>query len=285
MNKSFGILSGVFFILAAASLCSQESDPDKGTQPIVHQDQTKQVINSSKYPKQNQFSEGLASASDGSKFGFIDPQGHWVIEPQFGEVLFGFKNGLAWVYDKIDQGPKVLIIDRTGKTVNTLDEEIFSPYYFSNKGAFGNLIWDIDCKGSPRQCREIWYDRKGNVVFEREIDHISPKGAEENIDLKDKRRPADRPAVMTFSKKGKWGLKDRNDQVLLKPKYEFVEVLTYEKTFDESAAIIEETDEDGYLQKGFIITWKDGKLIQTQADKKQIEKFERIWFFKHKSSR
>lgn|GEM_PF-7022018 len=270
MNKNIGVLSVILIVLVATRLFGQENDPNKKTQPIV---------------QQGEFSEGLASASDGDKFGFVDPQGHWVIKPQFGKVLFGFKNGLAWVYDKIDQDPKVLIIDRTGKTVNRIDEDIFKPYYFSEKGAFGNLIWDMDCKGSPRQCREIWYDRKGHVVFEREINHVLPKGVEENINLGDKRQPADRPAVVSFSKKGKWGLKDPYDKVLLKPRYEFVDVLTNEATLDQSAACVEETDEDGFLQKGFIITWKDGKLIQAPANEKQIEEFEKIWFFNHKPPR
>ena len=42
------------------------------------------------------FSEGLAAASSGEVYGFIDIEGRWVIEPQFDQVE-PFKDGLAEV--------------------------------------------------------------------------------------------------------------------------------------------------------------------------------------------
>ena len=58
------------------------------------------------------FSEGLAAASLGEEFGFIDIEGRWVVEPQFDQVE-SFKDGLA----EVQRGDWFGLIDRAGHFV------------------------------------------------------------------------------------------------------------------------------------------------------------------------
>src|SRR4051812_23359552 len=58
------------------------------------------------------FSEGLAAASSGDAYGFIDLEGRWVVEPQFDQVE-PFKEGLA----EVQRGDWYGLIDKTGQFV------------------------------------------------------------------------------------------------------------------------------------------------------------------------
>src|SRR5262249_14998357 len=72
-----------------------------------------------KYDWAESFSEGLAAAEIGDKWGYIDKTGEFVIPPQY-EVAKKFSEGLAAV--KIDG--KFKFIDKTGKDI------IQTPFHF-----------------------------------------------------------------------------------------------------------------------------------------------------------
>lgn len=58
------------------------------------------------------FSEGLALGRQGSKLGFINNKGEWVVEPQF-DVAHDFKNGFA----RVEKDNKWGLIDKEGNWV------------------------------------------------------------------------------------------------------------------------------------------------------------------------
>jgi hypothetical protein len=71
-----------------------------------------QVVLQLPYPIVEPFSEGLAAASSGEAFGFIDIEGHWAIEPQFDQIK-PFQDGLA----EVQRGDFYGLIDKSGSFV------------------------------------------------------------------------------------------------------------------------------------------------------------------------
>jgi hypothetical protein len=63
-----------------------------------------------KFDMAKNFSDGLALVKQGEKFGYIDKQGQFKIDPTF-EVATSFRNGMAQVGTKTNQ----YLIDKSGK--------------------------------------------------------------------------------------------------------------------------------------------------------------------------
>lgn len=71
------------------------------------------------------FSEGLAAACIGGKYGFIDHSGAWVIEPQY-DGAESFIDGTAKIWN--EQKHEVYLIDKAGNIVEYLTPDgLYSP--------------------------------------------------------------------------------------------------------------------------------------------------------------
>lgn len=93
------------------------------------------------------FNEGLAKIQIGDKWGFIDPTGNIVIQPQF-EYVSDFHEGRAI----IQRGEKYGFIDQTGKIIAEPQFDEYTP--FSNGYA---IVEKDDCPG--------FIDKLGNVII------------------------------------------------------------------------------------------------------------------------
>ena len=117
------------------------------------------------------FTDGLAPAATGGKWGYIDKRGDWVIEPQF-EHAFGFKDGLA----SVEVGGRWGFIDQKGKFV------VNPQYDFIFGLSEGYAIFEIG-KGSIPGCGQYcgyhgFIDTKGRVMVEAKfVERPNPDGS------------------------------------------------------------------------------------------------------------
>lgn len=137
------------------------------------------------------FSEGLAGVEKNGKWGFIDKSGKLVINYQFDEVDGdGFNEGLA----AVKQGDKWGFINRAGKfEIKPQFEGIALPF----SGGFAGI--DIDYSSWAT------IDRTGKIIAE---------GGVWNRPFKDDR--------ILMYENGKFGFKDREDKIVIKPVYDYV---------------------------------------------------------------
>ncbi len=75
------------------------------------------------------FSEGLAAVWEGSRAGYIDKTGDYVIEPQFDWYANSFSEGLAAVKYRDASSPYAFVIDKEGQVV-------FESEYYTSIGEF-----------------------------------------------------------------------------------------------------------------------------------------------------
>jgi hypothetical protein len=106
------------------------------------------------------FSEGLAKASQNGAWGFIDSTGNFVIAPQF-RYAWSFSEGLA----NVEKDGKWGFIDRTGAFV------IKPAFYFAGNFSCGRAIIS-DQKNGITKYGVI--NRKGKVVIPLQFDYVWP---------------------------------------------------------------------------------------------------------------
>jgi len=135
------------------------------------------------------FSAGLAPLASAGKWGFIDPAGKWVIDPQF-EQAHSFGDGLA----PVRVGGRWGYIDRNGKFV-------VNPQYDFG-GEFYEGLASIVSGG-----KSGFIDTKGRVVVEAKFlrayrfsDGLAAVGTEEG-----------------------WGVIDRTGKMVVSPQFDYVE--------------------------------------------------------------
>lgn len=116
-------------------------------------DHAGKVIISGKYPDMAEFSEGLAPAGNGNKWGYIDTTGRIRIGLQF-EGVGSFSEGLA----RVRWGGRTGFIDRTGMVV--MRPQYAGAYDFSEGLA---MVFDESGRAS-------FIDKKGKQAFPGEFD-------------------------------------------------------------------------------------------------------------------
>ncbi|HVQ39627.1 MAG TPA: WG repeat-containing protein [Pyrinomonadaceae bacterium] len=117
------------------------------------------------------FTDGLAPAATGGRWGYISPKGEWVIAPQF-ESVHGFVDGLA----PVESGQRWGLIDRSGKfVVNPQYDHIFgvSDGYAIFESGKGSI------PGCPKYCANYGFiSTKGQVVVDAKfVQHPNPDGS------------------------------------------------------------------------------------------------------------
>ena len=111
------------------------------------------------------FSEGLAAVWDGTKWGFIDKTGEYVIAPQFDGVWRnGFRHGLAAVNIGGEQDPQGPVAGGKWGYINKVGEWIISPRYdmaYEFTGSGVAQVWIDEKRGYiNRQGEYIWEPSK-----------------------------------------------------------------------------------------------------------------------------
>ena len=82
--------------------------------------------------KASSFNDGLAAICDKyNKWGFIDKNGKEVINPQFDQIVYGFRDGFAIVANEKDDGNYFMIIDKSGNIKLDLKQKYESVISFS----------------------------------------------------------------------------------------------------------------------------------------------------------
>lgn len=136
------------------------------------------------------FSEGLLSIdNDKGKFGYVNANGEWIIPAKF-DRAFHFSEGLAYV----SLNNKNFFIDKTGKTVFELGKN--ESIEFKDEYA---TVWDY------KTGKAGLVDKTGALIIPYKYDDISPLYN----------------GIAYFSIDGKWGFIDKNNQILIKPQFEY----------------------------------------------------------------
>lgn len=135
------------------------------------------------------FSEGLAAASVGGKWGYIDARGEWVINPQF-EAAWGFASGLA----PVQVGERVGYIDRKGRfRVN--------PQYGRGRPFHHGLA----IVSSVEEGRYGAIDTEGRVVIKPEFGYVDDFSED----------------LAAVSTRAGWGFIDRTGKIVIPPAFDY----------------------------------------------------------------
>lgn len=160
------------------------------------------------------FSNGLAWVllEDG-KCGFIDKKGKVVIEPKYTHVI-NFQDGIAFV---VEEKGEVLMIDKAGKVVKKLKDLIpFAIEFAGEKNPIpiytsqwidGEMIC-ID--EETESCVSI--NKKGEIVKKYPKNLLIVDCIGDNY-------------VYLDDKEGRWGVNNSKDEVVIRPKYERLQVI------------------------------------------------------------
>lgn len=160
------------------------------------------------------FSNGLAWVllEDG-KCGFIDKKGKVVIEPKYTHVI-NFQDGIAFV---VEEKGEVLMIDKAGKVVKKLKDLIpFAIEFAGEKNPIpiytsqwidGEMIC-ID--EETESCVSI--NKKGEIIKKYPKNLLIVDCIGDNY-------------VYLDDKEGRWGVNNSKDEVVIRPKYERLQVI------------------------------------------------------------
>lgn len=136
--------------------------------------------------EQNGFKDGLRPSISKDKYGYISPDGNWIIEPKFSDARY-FKDGIAIV----EYGGKYGTIDKKGKWLVEPKFEFISEFIeglalAKNKNKHGFI------------------DKKGNWVIEPKYSNA--------YDFSE--------GLASVEIKGKWGYVDKKSNWVIEPQYE-----------------------------------------------------------------
>jgi hypothetical protein len=146
------------------------------------------------------FTEGLAAASSGGKWGFIDATGKWAIDPQF-ETVGYFADGLA----PVRVGDQTGYIDKVGRFVVNPQFSVQS-YEFSEGYAVVGMYFQT---GPQSRTHKVDYiDTKGRILADWKFQAVG--------NFSDGRAP-----VKT---ENGWGFIDRTGKIVIKPHFDSADV-------------------------------------------------------------
>ena len=79
------------------------------------------VVINPKYENIYAFSEGIAAVRENQKWGFINKEGNIIVSCEYDKVESSFKDGEG----KLARDGKVFIFDKTGKLLDTYEQEVW----------------------------------------------------------------------------------------------------------------------------------------------------------------
>jgi len=177
------------------------------------------------------YSEGLAAAALDNRWGFVDPQGDWVINPQF-EAVTGFSAGLA----AVTVGGRVGYVDRAGRFA-------INPQYKSGDPFTDNLA----VVRSPDDMSAV-IDKAGTVVV--------PFGTYAHIGTF-------RDGLAPVLADGKYGFIDTKGTLALPAEYDYAE------PFQNGLARVWALDKSGYITKAgaFVVNPFPGTTLKAERER------------------
>ena len=227
--------------------------------PTKQQKKAIEYISTQKY-KLGEYNEGLALKQENGKWGFVDINNNWVIEPKFPGIncfysdisgnihrniyclgFTAFSEGLASI--KYEAKPMVRLRDKDNKLRKyevVFDTEIENSKY--NNEVYGTiennkfhikLLTKLIPSGSNLYCEEpytlerqeqIKKLKKADFFYEYKTGYIDKQG---NIvfdvsDYQDTYPFSDGMAAVAKFHRGKYGFIDKTGKLVIKPKYRFV---------------------------------------------------------------
>lgn len=113
-------------------------------------DKTGKLVIPAQYDAVLPFTEGLAAAQLNQQWGYINPQGQWVIQPQPYTAVAEFSEGMA----RVEQGSRAGFIDKTGKLV--------IPIEYANAESFAEGVAAV----RTQESRWGYMDKSGKWVIQ-----------------------------------------------------------------------------------------------------------------------
>ena len=182
------------------------------------------------------FTEGLAPAASGGKWGFIDKAGKWVIDPQF-DGARNFANGLA----PVTVGGRTGYIDKKGKFIVNPQYDSADEFYeglasFATGGKYGFI------------------DTSGRVVIEAKFPVV--------------RRFRD--GLAPIKAVDGWGFIDRTGKMVINPQFDWV------LSFQNGLARVNALGKEAYITKtgAFVVDPFPGTTIEKESARLAAEALE-----------
>lgn len=223
------------------------------------------------------FSEERAPASvdsEGSKYGFIDRTGRFVISATYHEVG-GFSEGLARAWNEgFKQGPRMRYIDKQGKVAIPLALSSGTDFHEGRAAVILGACRSTGCgytfaptvPGVGIDCRWSYIDHEGRI--------ISPLRFDAAGDFSE--------GLAAVEISGLWGYIDREGRIAIKPQFEDA------MEFSESLAAVRKKGQWGFINHAgvFVITPRfesAGSFSDGRA--RVIEKVEEAGYYIDKSGK
>lgn len=189
-----------------------------------------------------EFTEGVAAALKNRRWGYIDEDGAWVIEPRFASAG-PFSSERATV--TLTSGSKVGYIDKKGNLVISPQFDC-SGLFVDGIARVGTRTLGSHIKSSfadvGMSCNYWFIDDAGNPV-----DRPSEALLRERLETK---KP-DKVAVTRFKQEGKFGLKDKLGRIILEPQFAYI------APFRRGLAIVTlASGDEGYVNTTGRVVWK-----------------------------
>jgi hypothetical protein len=197
------------------------------------------------------FTDGLAPAANGGKWGYIDTKGQWVIEPQY-EQAFGFKDGLA----SACVGGRWGLIDQKGKFV------VNPQYDFIFGVSEGYAIIESDkgsIPGCPQYCANYGFinTKSQAVVGAKFPQHPNPDGSYSS--------PVSRfsEGLAAVKTDDGWGFIDTTGKMVIDPQFDNVE------SFQDGMAFVTILGKEAYITKtgAFVVDPFPGTTVKEMKER------------------
>ncbi len=212
------------------------------------------MVFSNRFLQSSIFSEGLAlvqTTEDGSKWGYVDRKGNFVIPPRFGAATI-FREGLAWVSGS--ESP-ITAINKKGEIRFVLDQANLARTFHQGLAAFSTFDTNLNEKWG-------FVDKTGKIVIPPNFENVG----DFNVGF-----------CKVQVENGKWGYINRSGRMVIPAKYDYAD------NFSNKLAVVTVENKYGIidrngkftLQPTFEFILQDGDKFLVSADSKHF------WCDKH----
>ena len=240
-------------LLLAAAICSFANAAERSPANSARSEKTGRVAIAAGFDDVGDFSEGMAAARIGSKWGFIDKSGTMVIRPQFVEGRAPFSASFSDGLVAVRLGDKWGFIDRNGKVVISprFEGDEFSPPRFSDglcliredykygyidtTGKFAiaprfGMAWNFSegvALVQEADGTHAYVDKTGNYITDRRFSSASPF----------------REGLASVKIDGRFGFIDRSGKIAIAPRFDTA------SSFSDGLALVLTGEKYGYIDQ------------------------------------